>query len=292
MTSGPTSHPTVGALLSAASKRLATSGVESARREARLLLAQILGCDPQKLFREPELPVGERHRQAYDELLVRRLAGVPLSRLRGWREFWSLRFALSPGTLDPRADSETLIEAALQRFEQPDAPLRILDLGTGSGCLLLALLSEYPNAWGLGIDLSPDAAGTALENARDLALNDRAAFLCGDWTAALDRGGSGKFDLVISNPPYIGRAELEGLVPEVRLHDPHLALAGGHDGLACYRDLIPQVCDLLREDGVMLLEIGSSQAEAVRGLLARSEWKGIEVIKDLAMRDRCVVARR
>ncbi len=293
MTAGRTDCATVGGLLSAASTRLSAAGVEAARREARLLLAQALSCDPQMLFQEPGHSVDEKGRQVFETLVSRRLAGVPLSRLRGWREFWSLRFKLSAETLDPRADSETLIEAALARIgKRRDEPQEFLDLGTGSGCLLLALLSEYPNAWGVGVDLSHDAAATASENADVLGMAGRAAFLCSDWAASFRRDGIRKFDLVISNPPYIDAAEFDHLAPEVRLHDPRLALAGGDDGLACYRILIPQALDLIKEGGLLLLEVGSMQAQAVVGLLSSSGWERIEVLKDLAGLDRCIAAYR
>ncbi|MET4807602.1 peptide chain release factor N(5)-glutamine methyltransferase [Limibacillus sp. MBR-115] len=292
MTAGRSGCATAGALLSAATIRLSAAGIEAARREARLLLAQALSCDPQKLFQEPGYSVNGKDQQVFETLVSRRLAGVPLSRLRGWREFWSLRFKLSAETLDPRADSETLIEAALARIKNHDEPQEFLDLGTGSGCLLLALLSEYPNAWGLGIDLSYDAAATASENARSLGLGDRAAFLCGDWAASLVCDGARRFDLVVSNPPYINALEFDHLAPEVRLHDPCLALAGGDDGLACYRILIPQVLHLVKEGGLLLLEIGSMQAQAVVGLLSASGWTKISVLKDLAGLDRCIAACR
>jgi release factor glutamine methyltransferase len=282
-----------GSLISAAARRLAVAGVEAAPREARLLLAQAMACSAQRLFNAPETPVPREAQARFEDLLCRRAAGEPLSRIAGKREFWSLEFALSPATLDPRPDSETLIEGVLRRLSGRSRALRILDLGTGSGCLLLALLSEYPSAWGLGIDRSIEAAATAARNAARLGLSERASFLTGDWAAALGLSGGGGFDLIVSNPPYIASEEIEALDPSVRIYDPRAALDGGPDGLDCYRTLLPQAAALLKPGGLLALEIGMSQARAVRRLASGLAGLGaFETLADLAGRDRCVLAAK
>jgi release factor glutamine methyltransferase len=212
----------------------------------------------------------------------RRAAGEPLSRLRGAREFWSLDFALSPETLDPRPESETLVAAALDAVPDRAARLRLLDLGTGTGCLLLALLSELPNAWGLGIDRAAGAAATARANAVALGLASRAAFIVGDWGEAL-RGG---FDFVVSNPPYIPSADIPALAPEVR-HDPLRALDGGPDGLDAYRALAPDLARLLR--GTALIELGAGQAPAAARIMRTAGLDVRGTRPDLAGIDRCLV---
>ena len=187
-----------------------------------------------------------------------------MSHILGRREFWSLEFRVDGSVLDPRPDSETLVEAGLAALARRDRPWRLLDLGTGSGCLLLALLSELPAATGLGIDRSPAALRIAADNADRLGLAARARFACGDWGA----GVAGEFDLILCNPPYIPSDAIAGLAPEVALYEPRLALDGGPDGLACYRRLAPQLGPLAASGGTILLELGDGQADAVAGLMA------------------------
>ena len=175
---------------------LRAAGIDNPRLDARLLLAHALGVSPAELIRDSHLPADPA---TYDRLLARRAAHEPLAYILGHREFWSLRFAVSPATLIPRPESETLIEAALAAFADRRPPGRILDLGTGTGCLLLSALHEFPGAFGVGVDRSAAAARLAAANAAALGLADRAAFLCGDWAAAL----AARFDLVLCNPPYI-----------------------------------------------------------------------------------------
>ena len=193
-----------------------------------------------------------------------RAAREPLALIVGWREFWSLRFRVSPATLIPRPDSETLVEAALAARPDSATPLRVLDLGTGTGCLLLAFLSERPRAFGIGIDRSIDAVRLARRNARDLGLADRATFLAGDWAGAVEA----RFDLVLGNPPYIPTPDLAGLMPEVRAHEPAGALDGGADGLTAHRAILADLPRLLTPGGRAILEVGAGQREAVAGLAA------------------------
>lgn len=224
---------------------------------------------------------------AFEPLLARRLARTPLALILGHREFWSLDFAVSPATLVPRPESETLIEAALAAFEGRQQPRMILDLGTGTGCLLLAALSEFSTAFGVGVDRVPAAASLAAHNAVTLRLADRAAFICGNWAAALD----GRFDLVLCNPPYIPTSDLAGLMPEVADHEPRAALDGGPDGSAAYRQLIPELPRLLTEAGIAIFELGSGQADTVSGIAEQAGFAS-ESRNDLAGHARALVLRR
>lgn len=201
------------------------------------------------------------------EFGARRLAGEPVWRIIGEREFWGLPFRLSPATLEPRPDSETIVEAALDALgPRRHDSLAVLDLGTGSGCLLIALLSECRGARGLGIDLSAEACTTARANAVKNGVGARATFREGDWTRGLDGG----FDLVVSNPPYIPEGEIAGLAREVREHDPHLALSGGHDGLDAYRALARGVPRVLAAGALLVLEIGAGQEQDVIAIMAEA----------------------
>ncbi|MGA3402621.1 MAG: peptide chain release factor N(5)-glutamine methyltransferase [Acetobacteraceae bacterium] len=242
---------------------LRAAGIDNPRLEARRLLAHALGLPVAALLRDPHASADTA---GYDALLTRRAAHEPLAYVIGRREFWSLDFAVSPATLIPRPESETLIEAALAAFARRAPPRRILDLGTGTGCLLLAALHEFPGAFGIGTDRSPAAARLAAANAAALGLADRAAFLCGDWAAPL----AARFDLVLCNPPYIPTSEIDGLMPEVARHEPHGALDGGADGLAAYRCIVAFLPALLQPDGVAVLELGIGQAPAVAALAAES----------------------
>ncbi|QFR33113.1 peptide chain release factor N(5)-glutamine methyltransferase [Ancylobacter sp. TS-1] len=243
---------------------LAAAGLETPEREARALLKAGLGLTDVDLLARAEDPVTEADAARLREMARRRAAGEPLARLSGRREFWSLDFALSPDTLVPRPETETLVEAALAAFPDRAAPLALLDLGTGSGALLAALLSEYPNAFGVGVDLSHGAARQARENLARLGLGERSAVLVGRWAQAL----AGRFDLVVSNPPYIPSTDIAALDREVREHDPLLALDGGPQGLDAYRALASALPGLLRPGGRAVLELGIGQEADVAALLA------------------------
>ncbi len=237
-------------------------------------MAHALGITTSALQLDPTRPVDDT---ALPALVARRAAHEPLALILGRREFWSLDFAVSPATLIPRPDSETLIEAALATFTGREPPRRVLDLGAGSGCLLLAALSEFTTAFGLGVDRSFDAVVLARRNAAGLGMAPRAAFLCADWAAALD----GPFDLVLSNPPYIPTGQIDGLMPEVARHEPRIALDGGVDGYSAYRRLLPDLARLLAPDGVAVLEVGAGQAPMV-GRLARGAGFASEPHHDLS----------
>jgi release factor glutamine methyltransferase len=219
-------------------------------------------------------------------LVARREAREPLALILGHREFWSLDFAVSPATLIPRPESETLIEAAIAAFARREPPRRVLDLGTGTGCLLLAALSEFTAAFGIGVDRSAEAAALAARNAAALHLANRAAFVCGDWAASLDA----RCDLVLCNPPYIASADLDGLMPEVARHEPRSALDGGADGFAAYRCLFPALPRLLIPSGIAVLEIGAGQAEPAVELARRAGFAA-ETRADLSGIPRALVLR-
>jgi release factor glutamine methyltransferase len=237
--------------------------VDNPRLEARLLLAHALGLTQNDLIREPGHKVDVT---AFEILLARRSAREPLALIVGHREFWSLEFRVSPATLIPRPDSETLVEAALDVFANRPPPQKIIDLGTGTGCLLLALLKEFQSASGIGLDLSPDAAALAKENAARLGFTGRSAFIVGDWTNPL----SGRFDLIVSNPPYIPGADIEFLMPEVARHEPRRALDGGTDGYDAYRTIVSGLKHHLAPNGAAILELGIGQATYVADLARKS----------------------
>ena len=245
-------------------RTFAAAGIASAKTDARCLLGMALGRDDAILPHEEVAPLDQACDDRLAAMVARRLQGEPISRIRGWREFWSLRFAVSSATLDPRPDSETLIDAAVRwasRNAVKDWPLRLLDLGTGSGCLLLALLSELPKAHGVGIDINPDALVTARRNAANLGLGDRVGFAEHSFTDHL--GGLGNFDVVLSNPPYIPSDEIDGLAVDVKSFDPALALDGGADGMACLTRLLPRLAAVLAVNGMAFVEIGRGQENAV-----------------------------
>ncbi len=278
---------TLGSLLFEAAARLAAAGFEEPRRRARGLFAAALDCDRAHLVGHPEreLDAGERERIA--AFLRRMLAHEPLSRILGRREFWGLDFALSKATFDPRPETETVVEAVLKELEDPGAPLRLLDLGTGTGVLLLSLLSELPNASGVGIDRIEGAAATARGNAAALGFEGRARFLVGDWGGAV----LGGFDGIVANPPYIPTPALASLPPEVRCHDPRAALDGGADGLDAYRAIARDLPRLLVPGGIFACEVGEGQAAAVGEILAASGLLFAGAAPDLAGIPRALLAR-
>jgi len=270
--------------LATAAARLAEAGIENPRREARLLASHLLGAPPGR-FLDPARPVDAA---AYQALVARRASREPLAFITGRQGFWTLDLAVSPSTLIPRADSETLIQAAQELFPGCGAVRRILDLGTGTGCLLLAALTEFPAAFGVGVDVSPAAAALAAGNAASLGFSARAAFLAGDWAAALQ----GSFDLVLSNPPYIPTDDIAGLMPEVRQHEPARALDGGADGLIAYRMLAALLPRLLAPGGAAVLELGIGQAHSVRHLAIAAGLRYVGTVNDLGGHARAIKLRR
>lgn len=280
---------TLAEAVAAAGERLAAAGVEEPRRDARLLVCRLLGGGPELLLGRPERELSDAETRRIEAAVARRAAREPLSRILGEREFWSLPFALNAATLDPRADSETLVAAVLAQVSDRRAPLRLLDLGTGTGCLLLALLSELPQAEGCGIDLSAEAVAQAAANAEGLGLAGRASFRRHSWDDGLAALGPA-WDVIVSNPPYIATGDLAGLAPEVAGYDPAAALDGGADGLAAYRALIPAAAAVLQPGGLLALEIGRGQADEVEGLLLEAGLALLGRASDLAGIERCLLA--
>lgn len=273
------------AALDAAARRLAAAGVENARREARLLLAHALGVGPAALIADPTQALDASASARFATLVARREGREPVSRLVGVREFWSLEFVVTPEVLDPRPDSETLVQAALDLFPGHTAPLQVLDLGTGSGCLLLSVLTERKCARGLGVDISGAALQIAAANAARLGLGARAAFHADDWGRSLD----GRFDLILCNPPYIPTGAICGLEPEVARFDPRLALDGGPDGFRAYRALAPEIARLLAPKGAAVIEVGSGQLSEIESIFSKAGLSVVELRRDLAGRERCLV---
>jgi release factor glutamine methyltransferase len=272
--------------MAALRRAFAAAGIETPDLDARLILLEAVRIDPVELLTRP----GERLTTAEAERLQssarRRLTREPVARILGMREFWGLPFALSPATLEPRPDTETLVDAALELVPDRSAALRLLDLGTGSGCLLVALLFELPQAAGVGVDRSLDALATARRNASRNGVGRRARFVAADWAAPL----AARFDLVVSNPPYIRRSEIAGLAPEVR-HDPPAALDGGPDGLDAYRAILAEAGRLLAPDGFGAVEIGHDGAGAVAGLAREHGLAVARIVPDLGGRPRVMVLR-
>jgi len=294
--------------LAGATGSLAAAGVESPPLEARLLLAHALRITPERVILESERRLSAPEREGFGALVARRCAREPLAYITGEREFWGLPFAVTPATLIPRPDSETLVEAVLSYWRSgasppggaqpaplnaasrrcaPPAPT-ILDLGTGTGCLLLSLLSELPQSSGMGVDISPDATAVAQENARRLGFAERAVFRQGKWGDGLTKS----FDIVVSNPPYIGAGALGALGPEIRLHEPRLALEAGEDGLACYREIAAGLSGWLAPEGLVALEMGAGQAEAVGRIFGDAGFAVISAHRDLSGITRCLLLRR
>lgn len=278
----------VAAANAAVARRLAAAGIDSSALDARLLLCAATGASAAGLIARPERRLNAAEQVTLDGLAARRAAREPMAHILGRREFWSLDFAVSPHVLTPRPDSETLIDAVCRRLRDRLRPYRVLDLGTGSGCLLLALLSEYPAASGLGVDISADAAAVAAGNARRLGFAGRAMFVVADWTAALDT----RFDVVLCNPPYIRGGEIAGLAPEVAQFEPRGALDGGADGLDAYRALLSQVGEILAPDGLAAFELGEGQAAAVSTLAVNHGFCVPELVADLAGIDRVAILRQ
>jgi release factor glutamine methyltransferase len=247
--------------------RLKDALIDTAELDARMLVGAALGLDLTGLIAAGLRPLTAEEYLRLEDFARRRLTGEPVARILGIKEFWGLPLQLSPATLVPRPDTETVVELALEILQaepHPDHGLRIVDIGTGSGAILLALLSELPEARGVGTDISLAAVQTATGNAAHLGFVPRAAFVVCDHAAAL----SGVFDLIVSNPPYIRSAEIAGLAYEVREHDPPGALDGGADGLDAYRVLIPQAADLLAPGGILIVEAGLGQSGYIQGLMA------------------------
>jgi release factor glutamine methyltransferase len=278
---------TIGDLRREAVQRLRESGIETAEADARVLLAHVSGLDAAQLIAADREAADEAVIVKLESAVLRRINGEPVARITGVKEFWSLSFALADTTLVPRPETETIVEAALENIGDKQRAMNVLDLGTGTGAILAALLSELPNAFGVAIDKSEAALGVARANLERLSLHHRVTYLCGDWASAL----RGTFDLIVSNPPYVATAELALLSPEVRDHDPSLALDGGMDGLDAYRAIVNQIEERLAANGVAVLELGLGQEADVASLVRASQRLAVDgpARRDLAGISRALV---
>lgn len=276
--------PTLVEAWKAAQVRLKAARIDSPAIDARLLLEAAAGVSRLDILTDPHRPLTPEQAAAYDATIERRARREPVSRILGRKAFWKILLSVTPDVLSPRADTESVVETALAAFPEGMA-FNMLDIGTGSGAILLAILAERPAAKGLGTDISEEALAVARENAANLGLEGRAAFLRTGWADGL---ADESFELVVSNPPYIPRADIAGLDPEVRDHDPHLALDGGQDGLDAYRVLAPEILRVLKPGGVFAVETGWDQSERVRALFEAAGADAVQVVRDLGDRDRVV----
>lgn len=262
--------------------------MESPTIDARLLLEAAGPISRADILADPHRPLPDDAAVRLEGFVARRERREPVSLILGRKAFWTLELNVGPGVLTPRPDTETLLDVVLAAF-QPGEAFTVLDLGVGSGAILLAILAERPLSRGLGVDVSEEALAIARDNAANLGLRGRAAFLRGDWTLGLD---SASFDLVVANPPYIPSADIATLAPEVRDHEPRRALDGGPDGLDAYRRLAPEILHVLKPGGRFAVEIGPAQAIAVKALFEAAGGEDITVHLDLAGRDRVVAGAK
>jgi release factor glutamine methyltransferase len=270
-----------------ARRRLEAAGIEGPVIDARLLLEAATGASRTDIVTDPYRPLSEDQAETLDSYLGRRIAREPVSHILGRKGFWTVELKVTRDVLTPRPDTETLVNAVLKSLPA-EQPMRILDLGVGSGAILLALLAERPAWSGVGVDVSEPALEVARENAALLRLDDRAVLTHGVWAEGQPDQA---FDAVASNPPYIPTADIETLEPEVRMHEPRLALDGGADGLEAYRVLAPQMMRVLKPGGVFALEIGHDQGHAVEALMQQAKAGFCRVVSDLGQRDRVVIGR-
>ena len=275
---------TLVATWKAAQAQLKSARIDSPAIDARLLLEAATGASRLDILTDPYRPVTADQKAMLDGYVERRLKREPVSRILGRKGFWKIMLNVTPDVLSPRPDTETILDIATLAFA-PHQAFSIIDLGTGSGAILLAILSERAGATGVGTDVSSEALAVARENAANLDLDGRATFLRTEWAAGF---GDHSFDLVVSNPPYIPSADIAGLDPEVRDHDPHLALDGGPDGLVAYRELAPEIMRILKPGGTFAVEIGWDQGDAVKILFEQAGFTDVIVVKDLGDRHRVV----
>ncbi len=259
--------------------RFAAAGLDTPDLDARILVRHVLSLSDADLI-TGQAQATPAQLSALETAAARRLAGEPVSRILGFREFWGLRFKITPDTLDPRPDTERLVEMAVESMKD-NPPRKILDLGTGTGCILLSLLSEFPEATGIGIDINQGAVDVSRENMESIGLSGRASFRQGNWTDSLTES-EGPFDLIVSNPPYIPESAIESLAAEVRNHDPILALAGGKDGLDPYRILVTEIKKFLSPQGRAFFEIGQNQHADLARLVEESGLRLVRIGADYA----------
>lgn len=277
------SAPTAAQAMAAAAARLRAAGVPDPARDARLLLAHAAAVDAARVTLIAPEEIAPEIAERYERLVALRAVRVPVSQLIGRRAFYGRDFAVSRDVLDPRPETETLIEAALaEGFE------RVLDLGTGSGCILVSLLAERAQARGLGVDLSEAACLQASANALRHEVAERAEILCSDWFDKVE----GRFDLIVSNPPYLAADEMQDVAPELREHEPRMALTDEQDGLSVYRIIAHQAQGYLTAEGRVLVEIGWQQGDAVAEIFRQAGWGAVQLLRDLDGRARVICAAR
>ena len=279
--------PSFSDLLASGAEALKAAGLDNPRRDARLLLSHCADCSTAQLIGQDELPVSKKIQHQFWDTIRRRAEHEPVSRIIGKREFWGRTFAISPDVLDPRADTETLVEWALGAF--PEGADTILDLGVGSGCILLTLLSEWRNSRGVGADLSPQALKIAKDNAGALDVESRVKLVESNWFSNIAE--TSRFDLIISNPPYIPTRDLMALDRDVREYDPMTALDGGKDGLDDYRSIISTAKTALKPCGFLGFEVGFDQADIVQRLMLDAGFDSTGFCKDLSGIKRVVYGR-
>ncbi len=276
--------PTLLTAWKAAQARLKDGRIDSPSIDARLLLEVAAGCSRTDILTDPYRPVTAEQQATLDGYVERRLRREPVSRILGRKGFWKIMLNVTPDVLSPRPDTEAILDVVMLAFA-PHEAFTMIDLGTGSGAILLATLAERAGARGVGTDVSTEALAVARENAANLDLDTRCDFIRTEWATGF---GDHSFDLVVSNPPYIPSGDIAGLDPEVRDHDPHLALDGGPDGLQAYRELAPEIRRILRPGGVFAVEIGWDQGGPVKAMFEQAGFEDVIVVKDLSDRDRVV----
>jgi len=272
----------------AARETLKAAGIDQPAIDARLMLEYAAGVSRTEIITDPYRELAAEQVATLDSMIARRARREPVSHIIGRKGFWKIMLAVTPDVLTPRPDTETVVELVLRDFPEQMA-FSVLDLGVGSGAMLLAILADRPAAKGLGVDVSEEALAVARENAANLGLDNRVALLRGDWTFGL---GDATFDLVVSNPPYIATEEIDTLDPEVKDHEPRLALDGGADGLNHYRLLAPEILRVLKPGGRFAVEIGHTQAPAVEALFREAGGEGVGTHQDLGLRDRVVAGTK
>ena len=276
--------PTLLTAWKAAAARLKAGAIDSPSIDARLLLEVAAGCTRTDILTDPYRAVTADQEATLDGYLERRLRREPVSRILGRKGFWKIMLNVTPDVLSPRPDTEAILDVVLLAYP-PHQAFTMIDLGTGSGAILLATLAERAGARGVGTDISTEALAVARENAANLDLDTRCDFIRTEWATGF---GDHSFDVVVSNPPYIPSADIARLDPEVRDHDPHLALDGGPDGLQAYRELAPEIRRILKPDGLFAVEIGWDQGPQVKALFEAAGFDNVIVVKDLSDRDRVI----
>jgi release factor glutamine methyltransferase len=267
-------------------RELTVSEIENPQLEARILLAFAARVEQTRVIGYPEDKLDNTVIRNLEKIIARRKTGEPIAYITGVKEFWSLNFNVTPETLIPRPDSETIVQSVLDTITNHMDRLSILDLGTGSGCLLLALLSELPNAKGVGIDISPATCKIAKKNAKELGLNNRAKFCQGNWM----EGILDQFDIIVTNPPYIAEPDIKLLDREIQLFEPHLALSGGPDGVSAYRLIAKGSIARLKTAGILVVEIGINQAQSIKNIFIENGLEIIKTQRDFSNIERCILA--